>query len=124
LTSFLRKTHNGLLELLEKIHFSDVRNRNVKATFDRNDVVEYHDGNKWLFGQKDKILSRLIENGHGLMQNHFDENEDALRKSMSNSLFRHVAKWLDQMDEKQQEVYHNVLVDVFLLLINNTRNVQ
>jgi hypothetical protein len=28
------------------------------------------------------------------------------------------------MDEKQQEVYHNVLVDVFLLLINNTRNVQ
>jgi len=121
LSAYVRRTSKGLVDLLEQIHFQDPSNRNVRAFDHRGDLVEYHDGNRWLFAQKHKIIQRLVENGQGLLQDHFEEREDDLRKNMSYSLFTHIQKWFEQMDAKQQDVYGDVVIEVFVLLLNKAK---
>jgi len=100
LSSYVRCTSKGLVDLLEHIHFYDPSNRNVRAIDRGHDLLKYHDGQRWLFAQKHKIIQRLVKNGQGLLQDHFEEREDDLRKNMSYSLFTHVQKWFEQMDAK------------------------
>ena len=118
----VRRTNKGLVELIEKIHFDrDMEeNCNIKATNIKLPLMRVHDGRSWAYGRKEKILDQLVDKGHGMMQEHFDDNEDTIRDSVSDSMFDHISRWMDRMQEKDKKTWEDVLIDMYILILNAT----
>lgn len=147
LDRYVKRTNKGLVQLIEQIHFnpSFPQNANLRITNKKLPFIEYHNGDKWLFEKKDKIVHDLIDKSHNMMQTHFDDNEDRMKDSMNETMYEYVKSWLDHMrrgmrwgeersrpvsqcnernndDEKSfKDVVDPVLADVYLLILNNTR---
>lgn len=118
----VRRTNKGIVELIEKIHFDPdmEENCNLSATNIKVPLIRVHDGSSWTYGRKDRVLGQLVDKGHGIMQEHFDDNEDTIRDSVSDSMFNHIRKWLDKMQEKDKKTWEDVLTDMYILIINAT----
>jgi len=126
LDTCLRRTSKGLLELVDHIRFDaeQNRNRNVRACITHPDIVEYHDGKAWQYGQKSHIVKRVVEQGHEIMQEHFDDHSDRLKKNMSHSMFDFVCSWLQKMERNNHIVYTDVMAEVYLLILNRSRDLS
>jgi len=117
----LRRTSKGLLELVDHIRFENDRNRNVRASILHPNIVEYHDGKTWQYGQKSHIVKRVVDQGHEIMQEHFDDHSDRLKKNMSHAMFDFVCTWLQKMERNNHNVYTDVMSEVYLLILNRSR---
>lgn len=114
----VRRTNKGLVELIEKIHFDQRENRNLRCMSVKVPLIKYHDGTTWKYGRKDKILDELVDKGHGMLQEHFDDNEDNIKDSLSESMFSHISEWMDKMQEKDKKTWEDVLMDMYILILN------
>jgi hypothetical protein len=120
----LRRRDKGIVELIERIHFDPMHqeNCNVKATNAKLPLVKIHDGHTWKYARKDRILSDLVDKGHGIMQEHFDDHEDTIRDATSDTMFNLIKRWMDKMQEGDKKTWEGVLTDMYILILNATTN--
>lgn len=118
----LRRTSLGLLELVRKIHFENTSNQNIRASLELPaHVIECHDGSGWKFDYKKEVLQRIVDNGHRIMSDHFDDNTPRLKNEMSNALFDYVCDWLRKMEKSNHKLYTEVMEKVFILILNQSK---
>jgi hypothetical protein len=118
----VRRRDKGLVELLEKIHFDTdhADNNNVKITNKKLPFIMYHTGEKWVTDKKGRVLDRLVDKGHGIMQDHLDDHEDRLMESMSQTMFDCIRKWMDEVADRDKQTMEELLTDIYLLIINSS----
>ena len=117
----LRRTNIGLVDLVKRIHFDNVANHNVKASIEHPQIVEFHDGSEWKYDQQKRVLQQIVDSGHRMMSDHFDDHTDRLKTEMSNALFHYVCDWLRKMEKSNHAVYVDVMEKVFVLILNHSR---
>jgi hypothetical protein len=118
----LRKTSVGLVDLVHKIHFENVHNQNVRASLEHPaHIIECHDGFGWKYDQKKEVLQRIVDNGHRMMSEHFDDHNDRLKNGMSHALFDYICEWLRKMEKSNHKLYSEVMEKVFILILNQSR---
>jgi len=125
LDKLVYRTKLGLVQLMEYIHFQHEkgRNLNVRVSDMKHDVIEYYNGRRWMYGWKPDVLNRMVGKGLDLMTDHFDVGQERLRKKWSLSMYDHVEKWLDCMQEGNTDVFESAANDIYLMLCNNTTDI-
>jgi hypothetical protein len=116
----VRRTNKGLVELADKMHFDKNKpeNNNLRITNKKHPFIQYHNGNKWMYEKKDKILNQVIDHSYGIMQDHFDDNEHEIKNNMSNAMFSYIKEWMEKMSDKDKEVIEPLLEDLHILILN------
>lgn len=56
ITRCIKRTSKGLADLVEKIHFDETMNRNIRATLQHSEHVEYFDGDRWKVGPRNRVM--------------------------------------------------------------------
>lgn len=114
----VKRRDKGLLELLEKLHFSQdaQSNRNVKCTSVKRREVMVHEDGMWRYKQKDRVARTMVDNGHDIMQEHFEDNEDILREEVSPTMFDAIQGWLDTVRKDDKRTVKALLIDVYNLI--------
>jgi transposase-like protein len=112
----------GLKELVQKIHYDEnaKSNYNLRISNMKHPFIQYHNGTKWQYEKKDKILREVIDKSHSIMQDHFDEYVDEFKNDMSETMFCCIKEWLGKMSEKDRKVIEPLLDDLYLLIINSS----
>ena len=116
----VRRTDKGLIELIGKLHFDPdhQENCNMKITNMKTPIMKVHNGITWRYDKKNKILNELVDKGHGMMQDHFDDNEERLKDQVSEAMFDHIRKWMDKMQDRDKKVLEGLLTDIYILILN------
>jgi cyclopropane fatty-acyl-phospholipid synthase-like methyltransferase len=65
------------------------------------------------------VLGDLVDRGHGIMQDHFDDHEGRFREDYA-AMFDHIREWMDKMQEKDRKTYGSVITDMYILVLNAT----
>lgn len=122
LNRILYRTKLGLVQLMEHIHFREKsdRNKNIRVSDMKHEMVEYFDGDRWMYGWKGDILERVMGRGVGLMSDHFDSEHEILRNKWSRTMFDHVETWLDGMQNEKHECVVPATRDMYLMLCNHS----
>jgi len=121
LDSYVRKTNRGLVDLVERLHFTTESNRNVRADVNHPHLIEYHDGRQWQYGIKGHLVKQIVDNGHEMISNHFDDHSIRLKGCMSHSMFEYVNEWMRKMEKNNHRVYTDVMAEVYVLILNRSR---
>lgn len=122
LNKCVRKTDRGLIELIEKLHFDPnvKENANVRKSARRLPaLLEYNDGEKWKYERKDKVLTQMLDQGHDILQEHWDDNEATIKSDVSECMYQHISEWLQGVQENKQ-THQDLLVDIYALILNNS----
>lgn len=123
ITKCIKRTSKGVADLVEKLHFDATANRNLRATLQFPEQVEYYDGKKWKYGPRDRIVRQLVDNGHNIMSEHYDTNAAQVRSSMTISLFNFVQNWMHKMDRSNARAYEDAMKEVYCCVLNRSREV-
>lgn len=123
ITKCIKRTSKGVADLVEKLHFDATANRNLRATLQFPEQVEYYDGKKWKYGPRDRIVRQLVDNGHNIMSEHYDTNTAQVRSSMTISLFNFVQNWMHKMDRSNARAYEDAMKEVYCCVLNRSREV-
>ena len=120
LDKIVYRTKLGLIQLMEYIHFRQKikSNKNVRVTDVHREMFEYYNGKRWMYAWKQDILERMVEKGIDIMSDHFDSEQDKLQKQWSPTMYEHVEKWIDLMQEKSPCVHDEAINDMCLMLYN------
>jgi hypothetical protein len=116
----VKRRDKGLVELIEKIHYDCPENQNVRATNMEYPFIQCHNGQKWVYDKKERVLNHLVDKGHGMMQEHFDDHDHRIRKSMSQTMYDHIVEWLTKMHGRDKKTLESVLTDIYLLILNSS----
>jgi hypothetical protein len=122
LDTCIRRTSLGLIELVKNIHFDNACNRNVRAKMDNKEYIEYHNGDEWNYDVKGPVLKTIVDNGHRMMSEHFDDHTDRLKKHMSHAMFDYACDWLRKMEKHNISAYTEVMEKVFVLIVNQSNH--
>lgn len=116
----VKRTNKGLVELANKVHFDKNKpeNNNLKITNKKMPYIQYHNGTKWMFDKKEKILNEVIDKSYGIMQDHFDDHEDEIKNNMSNTMFSYIKEWMAKMSDKDKKIIEPLLEDLHILILN------
>ena len=116
----VRRTDKGLVELIERIHFDPrhQENRNLRVTNMKMPIMQVHNGTAWRYDKKDRVLNELVDKGHGIMQDHFDDHEDRIKDEVSETMFDHIQMWMDKMHDRDKKTWESVLTDIYVLILN------
>ena len=114
----VRRTDVGLLQLLKFIHFNEdvPENQNVKIASVKRGEMQVFDGERWSYRPQDRVITDMIHTGHGIMQDHFDDHEDEMRNRMRQSLFDHIQRWLDGVQNDEQKYVRPLVREVLALI--------
>lgn len=124
LNQCVRRTDQGLIALLEKLHFDPVvngENANVRITNRKLPLVEVNDGRQWKFEKKEKILNRMVDKGQDILQEHLEGNQERIKEQLSDSMWEHVQGFFERIDVRDETTIRNILDDVYIMLLNKTR---
>lgn len=123
LNKCVRKTNKGLIDLLEEIHFgSEKGNANVRILNKKMPLAETNDGSgHWLYERRDQVLNAMLDKGHGILQDHFDDNQDEIKGLVSDSMFNYIVEWFQRMEDKDKSSIEDVLLDIYILLLNKSK---
>jgi hypothetical protein len=116
----VRRRDKGLIELIEKIHFDRPENKNLRITNLKLPFIQCHDGQRWMYDRKDRILNKLVDHGHELMQDHLDDHEDRIRDRTSETMFDCICKWMSKIQGRDKKTLEPVLTDIYLLILNSS----
>lgn len=111
-----------MVELVQKIHYDDSHseNRNMRITNKKNPFIQYHDGVKWMYERKNKVLDRVIDNSHSIMQDHFDEHEGKIKSEMSPTMYECIKDWLEKVGDRDQKEVQELYTDLYLMILNSS----
>lgn len=119
----VRRTNQGIIDLLEKIHFdpqTSGRNANVRCCNKKLPLCETNDGTRWRFVRKDTVLNEMIDKGHTILQEHLDDHHDTIRQVNSASLYEHIMQYYGKLADKEKTAWEELLTDVYILILNHT----
>jgi hypothetical protein len=118
----VRRRDKGLVELIEKIHFDCPENQNMRVKNVKLPFIQCHNGQKWVYDKKDRVLNHLVDKGHGMMQEHLDDNDDRIRENMSQTMYDCIVEWMEKIHDRDKNTLESVLTDIYLLILNSSSN--
>lgn len=122
ITTCIKRTSKGLADLVEKIHFDATMNRNIRATLQHPEHVEYFDGDRWKVGPRNRVMRQVVDSSHNIMSDHYDNNSQDVRNSMTISLFTFVHNWMQKMTRSNARAYADAMDEVYCCVLNRTRD--
>jgi len=123
--SCIRRTTKGLVELMKKIHFdTSESNHNLRASLHHPEQVEYHDGGDWKYGPKNRVVRQVVDSSHSIMRDHYDDNQQVLRNTVSNAMYDFIDRWMNKMTRSTAQVYMDVMSEVYCTILNRTRDIE
>lgn len=127
LTKCIKRTNQGLVQLLEKLHFDDEKkeNANVRILNKKEPLAEIKnkDG-KWQYVRRESVLNEMVDRGQEILQEHFDDNQDEIKETVSDSMFEYIIDWFHKMEDKDKSVLSDVLTDIYIMLLNKSRDLS
>jgi ssDNA-binding Zn-finger/Zn-ribbon topoisomerase 1 len=121
LSKCLKRTHVGVIDLLEKLHFdTEVNNRNVRCSNKKLPLLEFNNGERWHFARKDVVLNQMLDKGCDILESHYEDTVDELKDDVSQSMFEYIAEWVQKMTDRDKSTIEPVLTDIYCLLLNNS----
>jgi hypothetical protein len=114
----VRRRDVGLIQLLKELHFNQEvpENHNIKIASLKRGEMQVYDGERWSYRPQDRVVSDMISTGHGIMQDHFDDNENEIRERVRQNLFEHIQKWLDGVHNDEQKYVRPLVRDVLSMI--------
>lgn len=126
LSRCVRKTNVGLIELLDRLHFGEAMggsNANVRCLNKKLPLIETQDNHgKWRYERRDKVLNAMLDRGHSLMFQHFDDHQDTIKENMSESMYEYIVEFFQKLEDKDKSTIEELLLDVYILILNNSRS--
>lgn len=119
----VRRTNQGIIDLLEKLHFdpqTSGRNANVRCCNKKLPLCETNDGTRWKYARKETVLNEMIDKGHTILQEHLDDNHDAIQQANSASLYEHIMAFYGKLADKDKNTWEQLLTDAYILILNHT----
>lgn len=119
-TQCIRRTDKGFVELLEKIHFDPAKpeNKNVQITNMKLPFIRTYGGQRWMYREKDEVLADLVEKGHTILSEHYEDNEEEVVHNLSESMKEHIQAWMELIESKDQKTQEQLLRKIYLLILN------
>jgi hypothetical protein len=120
----IKRTNQGLVQLLEKLHFDpEVKeNANVRILNKKLPLAEVRDeAGDWRYACKDTVITDMVDRGQGILQEHFDDNQEEIKDCVSGAMFDYIVNWFHKMEDKDKSVLEDVLTNVYILLLNKSR---
>ena len=123
-TQCIRRTDKGFVELLERIHFdpSKPENANVRATNIKQSVIQTHDGRQWNYQKKWKVLEDLVDKGHSILTEHYDEYEEYITQGLSTTMRNHINSWIDSLEDRNKRTLESLATSIYLLILNKSKS--
>jgi hypothetical protein len=122
LTQCVKRRDKGLCELLEQIHYhpEHAENHNVRVSNKKLSLIETHDGERFQYQQKDKVLDELVREGFEILENHYLENEEEVQRALNYNETRleEVREFLEACRDQDIHVLAPLKQNVYLLILN------
>lgn len=120
----LRRTSKGFVQLLEKLHWDpDVpANANIRISNRKMPLVEVQDSGKWRFVPRDKAINQMIDKGQDILSEHFEDHQDEIKSNVSDSLWDHLTRWMELMQDKDKSTIQDLLLEIYCLILNNSNS--
>lgn len=123
LTQCVKRRDKGLCELLEHIHYhpEHAENHNIRLTNKRSNYIETHNGKRFMYQDKEKVLDELVREGFEILENHYVENEYDIQQALNYNETRleEIREFIEACREQQIHVITPLKQNVFLLILNN-----
>lgn len=121
LMSCIKRKNNGMLELIKTIHFNKdhAENHNVRIANKKLPYIEKY-VDRWQYCTKEEVLDELIHEGFQIMDEYHCDNEDDLKKKLTQRFYDDLGKWLGDVDQKEKEVIEPLRRDLYLVVLNNS----
>lgn len=118
----VKRRDKGLLELLRNIHFHEnaPNNRNLRIRNKKSNMIEYHNGIKWIYEDKTKLLTDVMDKGHSIMQDHFDENKDKIKTDLPRYWYDAICDWFVKTRDGKTEEANKVLRGLYIMILNES----
>lgn len=122
LNTCLRRTSKGFVQLLEKLHWDPAvpGNANIRISNRKAPLAEVQQSGKWHFVPRDKAINQMIDKGQGILSEHFEDHQEELKANMSDSLWDHIAQWMEKMQDKDKSTIQDLLLEIYCLILNNS----
>lgn len=122
LTQCIKRRDKGLCELLEHIHYhpDHAENHNVKISNRKSNFIETHDGVRFQFQDKNKVLDELVREGFEILEEYYLDCEDEIQHALNYNETRleEVRDFLKACRDQDIHVLTPLKQNVFLLIIN------
>lgn len=122
LTQCIKRRDKGLCELLEHIHYhpDHAENHNVKISNRKSNFIETHDGMRFQFQEKNKVLDELVREGFEILEEYYLDCEDEIQHALNYNETRleEVRDFLKACRDQDIHVLTPLKQNVFLLIIN------
>lgn len=120
LTQSVRRRDKGLVELMKKIHFDKKvpANRNLRIRNKKKSLIEYHNGKKWMYGDKSTVLNDVMDKGQTMMQDHFDEYEKSIREIAPKYWYDAIKDWLTKVRDGKTAEARVALKALHIMILN------
>jgi hypothetical protein len=122
LTQCVKRRDKGLCELLQHIHYhpEHTENHNVRISNKKLSLIETHDGERFQYQQKDKVLDELVREGFEILENHYLENEEEVQRALNynESRLEEVREFLEACRDQDIHVLTPLKQNVYLLILN------
>jgi hypothetical protein len=118
----VRKTNRGLVDLLDRLHFGLESNRNVRLLNKKLPLCETQDGDgNWQYARRDKVIDAMLEKGQGILQDHFEDNQEDIRGGVSDSMFEYILEFFQKMEDRDKSTIKDIIEDIYVLLLNKSK---
>lgn len=123
LNTCVRRTNKGFIQLLEKLHFDkdmQGRNANVRCPNKKDQLLQFNDGTRWKYERRNTVLNDMIDKGQGILQEHFEDNQDEIKEDISETMWQYITKWMEKMEHRDKSTLESLLTDIYILILNNS----
>ena len=122
LTKCLKRTNEGVIDLIKHIHFNEdyKENQNIKVSNKKLNYIETHNGKRWQYNDKEKIINQLMDEGFRILDDHYYENEADLKKNLSRSILNNIDKFMTKADKKDSNIIKPLFKEIYLVILNNS----
>ena len=120
-TSLLKIPYGAIPKLIETIHFNDDKpqNKNIVFPNKKENKLKVYYGDKWVYKNKDELLSDLIDDKYFVLDTHFDKVGDTIN---SNSKISY-EKFRTFYDEKDKILHDKLKEECENVLLNNRKKI-
>lgn len=123
LNTCVRRTNKGFIQLLEKLHFDkdmQGRNANVRCPNKKDQLLQFNDGTRWKYERRNTVINDMIDKGQGILQEHFEDNQDEIKEDISETMWQYITKWMEKMEHRDKSTLESLLTDIYILILNNS----
>lgn len=122
LTQCVRRRDKGLCELIEHIHYhpDHIENHNIRVQNKKLNWIETHNGERFVYQDKNKVLDELIREGYEILEEHYAENEEDIQEALNHNETRleEIREFLEKCRDQDINVIAPLKQNVYLLILN------